>query len=363
MKALIRRKSTLPKLLCLALFLALAPVALAENTWYVDGVNGGDTNDCLTSETACKTIGHAITLSSKGDTVMVAPAIYTENLTINFSLKIIGSGATTTVVDGGQDGYPVFIINSGRVVLSKLTIRNGWADGYPGGGVYAKNGTTTAISNSTISGNTTDGAGGGGIYNAGKLTISKSTISGNTSVENGYGGGIMNSGTLTVNNSTVSNNSSIEPGAGGGIMNQGSLTLNNVTISGNSARYYGGIYQSSGSATLQNSIMANNSGGNCGGGAMTSDGYNLSDDDTCNLNDTGDMNNTQPLLGKFGYHGGHTQTVPELAGSPTIDAGNPNGCTDSSGKLLTTDQRGYARPGTHKSDQRCDMGAFEKQTD
>ena len=74
----------------------LAPAAMASTTWYVNGVNGSDTNNCKTPQTACKTIKHAISLTSSGDSIMVAAATYTEwNLTINSSLKIFGSGAAT----------------------------------------------------------------------------------------------------------------------------------------------------------------------------------------------------------------------------------------------------------------------------
>jgi hypothetical protein len=38
------------------LFLALAPAALASTTWFVDGVNGSDSNDCKSAATACKTM-------------------------------------------------------------------------------------------------------------------------------------------------------------------------------------------------------------------------------------------------------------------------------------------------------------------
>jgi hypothetical protein len=41
----------------MGLFLALAPSALASTTWYVDGVNGNDGNNCTSAQTACKTIG------------------------------------------------------------------------------------------------------------------------------------------------------------------------------------------------------------------------------------------------------------------------------------------------------------------
>jgi hypothetical protein len=43
-------------------------------------------------------------------------------------------------------------------------------------------------------------------------------------------------------------------------------------------------------------------------------------------------------------------------------AENPNGCTDGSGHLLKTDQRGAPRPDKEDSSG-CDMGAYEKQTD
>ena len=211
-----------------------------------------------------------------------------------------------------------------------------------------------------------DGGGNGSV-----VTIPSSTATVTLSeltIQNGqaeYGGGVANNGTLTVNNSTISGNSASyrggSDGNGGGIWNDGTLTLNNTTFSGNRASYHGGgIF---GTATIQNSIVANSSlGGNCWG-TMTSEGYNLSDDNTCNFNGPGDLNDTKAKLGKLGNHGGPTQTIPEALDSPTVDAGNPSGCTDSQGHLLTTDQRGYPRPGAHKHDKRCDMGAYERQTD
>src|SRR5579864_4807011 len=88
-------------LLLLILFLALAPTATAGNMWFVDGVNGSNNNDCKSRQHACKTIGHAMSLASSGDSVVVAAATYQENLTFTSSLKILGSDASTTIVDGG----------------------------------------------------------------------------------------------------------------------------------------------------------------------------------------------------------------------------------------------------------------------
>ncbi len=169
---------------------------------------------------------------------------------------------------------------------------------------------------------------------------------------------------MTLNNSTVTANiadrcSGMCGGTGGAIVNgSGNLAVNNSTVSGNYPA--GGIFNS-GTATLQNSILANNSGRNCRG-IITSHGYNLSSDGSCPFSNTGDLNNTNPLLGTLGNYGGSTQTIPLLSGSPAIDSGNPNGCTDGQGHLLKTDQRGKPRPDIEDT-AGCDRGAFERQSD
>jgi hypothetical protein len=406
------------RLLLIALFLTLASSALAS-TWYVNGVSGSDSNNCLSSTTACKTVGHAVSLATSGDTVRVVAALYYENLSITVNLTIVGAGASTTFIDGGASDRVVTISNTAaHVTLSKLTIRNGKATA--GGGI--NNSGTLTLTNSTVSGNwapipciplflvciSRGTASGGGIYNSGTLTISNSIISGNYAGSycnanpcSAFGGGIYNrgklmmiknstltgnsagtacstslscrvgvggafytfGGTVTLNNSTVSGNSAdrcsgVCGGTGDAIANgSGNLAMNNSTVSGNPA---GGIFNG-GTATLQNSIIANNSGTNCGG-TITSHGYNLSSDGSCTFSNSGDRNNTNPVLGTLGYYGGPTPTIPLLTGSPAIDAGNPSGCTDGLGHLLKTDQRGMARPDPEDSGG-CDMGAYESQSD
>jgi len=374
--------------------MALGSTAVAT-TQYVNGVSGSNNNNCLSPTTACKTIGYAISLAASGDSVMVAAATYTENLTIGVSLKVIGSGANTTIIDGGAVNTVVTIPNSSaNVILSKMTIRNGYTKSHTGGGIdntgklivnnstITRNSTcfgggisnsgTLTINNSTISGNSIHQLGlcrgfGAGVANGGTLTINNSTVAGNAGQDPNYGtvgGGIYNTGTLGVNNSTISGNT-VSGGAngftseGGGIANSGTLKINNSTLSANGANFGGGIYNGN-TTTLQNSIVANNSsGGNCSG-IVISHGYNLSSDNTCNFTGTGDLNNTNPLLGPLQNNGGPTQTMALASGSPAIEAGNPNGCTDSGGHLLTTDQRGQPRPDKEDS-VGCDMGAYESQ--
>ena len=48
-------------------------------------------------------------------------------------------------------------------------------------------------------------------------------------------------------------------------------------------------------------------------------GYNIFSDDTCPATGTGDLINTDPLLGELGWWGGPTMTLPLLYGSPAID--------------------------------------------
>ena len=67
------------------------------------------------------------------------------------------------------------------------------------------------------------------------------------------------------------------------------------------------------------------------------------------------------ILGPLQNNGGPTQTHALVAGSPAIDAGNPNGCRDNAGVLLHTDQRGFLRPadGNNDGTSGCDIGAYE----
>ncbi|SRR5579871_610375 len=362
----------------LSALLAVVPNASASSIWYANGISGSDNNNCKSPQTACKTIGHAISLASSGDSIKIAPAVYKENLTINISLTIIGSGARTTTIDGGGVNTVVTINNfnsNTHVTLSGLTIEDGSEGGIRATGVVT-------INNSSIRGNTANPgisgeAAGAGIYNdEGTLVINNSTISGNTAhggticeklcTGSAQGAGVYNhsatkQASLTLTNSTVSGNAAISgklPSSGGAIGGNGSVSINNSTISANSAVSAGGI---SGTATIQNTVVANNSGRNCVG-TFTSKGYNLSSDDTCNFTGPGDMNNTDPMLGPLQNNGGPTQTMALLPGSLAIDAGNPSGCTDGKGHLLTTDQRGQPRPDKEDSGG-CDIGAYERQSD
>jgi hypothetical protein len=208
------------------------------------------------------------------------------------------------------------------------------------------------LTDSTVSGNTT-GANGGGIENAGTMIVTDSTVSGNTGLL--LAGGIYNTGIMTVTDSTVSGN--FTAGVGGGIFNDGTMTITGSTISGNIAGSAGGgIYNNSGHVNLGGTIVAGNTGQNCAGngGITTSLGYNLADR-FCGFTQLGDVVAADPGLGPLADNGGPTQTMLPQAGSPAVGAIPPGTTANGVPLCPRTDQRGVdSTPGTN-----CTIGAVE----
>lgn len=115
---------------------------------------------------------------------------------------------------------------------------------------------------------------GGGIFNqaTGPVTITNSTITGNTAFDDGGGIHSVDSGELTVKNSAILDNSAGD--AGGGVASFDSdVTLLGSTISNNQAgRAGGGIYGSSTVTTIVDSTLSNNQVEGAGGGFSTGGG-------------------------------------------------------------------------------------------
>jgi hypothetical protein len=221
---------------------------------------------------------------------------------------------------------------------------------------------------------------GGGAFNFGTLAIKKSTISGNAA---NAGGGLFNFyGTMTIENSTISNNTA---NSGGGIFNlEGGINISNSTISANSANKGGGISNSAGfgyysfffnaALTLSHSLIAGNQANVApeieNTESVTANNFNLLGTNG-NAGVTGftpGLTDIVPtpgvavaqILGPLLDNGGPTQTHALVAGSPAINGGNTGGCVNSAGALLTTDQRGFARPFNGRI---CDISSYEFQAD
>ena len=97
--------------------------------------------------------------------------------------------------------------------------------------------------------------------------------------------------------------------------------------------------------------------------AFDSAGYNISNDDTCALDQPTDMPNTDPMLGMPDGNG----VIPLMPGSPAIDAGVGTLVADETlGPQLpcsNVDSRGLGRPQDADGDGtfECDLGGYEVQ--
>jgi hypothetical protein len=177
---------------------------------------------------------------------------------------------------------------------------------------------------------------------------------------------------MTVTNSTVSGNSG---STGAGLLNApgATLELSNVTLSDNHATTRAGGIRNAGTVTLRNTIAAGNSApleSDCSNGSIgvfVSEGFNLFGDGTGCPSIASDQlvasaSVFTDVLGPLQNNGGPTDTHALLEGSPALDAGNPSGCVDDLGALLTSDQRGLVRPqDALGGGLRCDVGAYEQQ--
>lgn len=287
------------------------------------------------------------------------------------TFSLTGSLVLDNLATGGSGGG---IYNTGNFTMINSTIyRNEVSDFYNGGGIH--NGATLTMTNSTLYDNWATGMGGGLAIDSDSVTVLRnSTLHGNTT---GFdGGGVSMSGatsSLTIINSTISNNTAGRFG-GGIYISGGDLNIYNATIATNQANNEGvndggGIKRTSGSVNLHNTILAWN-GGYANGFVIDDDCkgtlgqliYNLIlEDDGCTFTNDHTLVGQSPRLGLLADNGGPTWTRALNDDSPAIDAGEPTGCKDDTLAIITTDQRGFARPADGNGDgiSTCDIGAFE----
>ena len=201
----------------------------------------------------------------------------TELPQITKNVTITGLGASSLAISGNSTSRVFDIANGATVDISGLTIENGNL-GTSGNGAGVTNAGNLTISASTISGNT--GKNGGGLYNSATGTVTLNNVSVVNNVDGGVsppkGGGIDNLGTMTLTNSIVSGNTS--NGMGGGIANAGKLYVIDTTISGNSVTgaspngVGGGIFDVGTVLSVTGSTISTNSATVSGGGVFSESG-------------------------------------------------------------------------------------------
>lgn len=265
---------------------------------------------------------------------------------------------------GAVCNFGVLVIESSLLVGNKVVGQDGangvsvascgpaGGPGYPGGAGYGGavfNAGVATLVNSTIISNTCAGGRGGSGGSGGFYYHSGDLYYCTPGGDGGSGGGANGSGIYTVGysanltNCTVTHNS-----AHAGIGGPGGS--GSWPGAGGASGTASGAIQASASGLLINSIFSANLPRN-GSGTNTDLGHNLSSDASCAFTHAGSLNNTDPLLGPLTDNGGPTLTLPLLAGSPAIDAG------DNAAAPLT-DQRGVPRP----FGAATDIGAYEYAT-
>ncbi|WP_395736869.1 beta strand repeat-containing protein [Prosthecobacter sp.] len=288
--------------------------------------------EALRDAPAGSTITFAPSLSGGTLALTGGEIVMTKNMTLD------GSSVVPGVTLSGSNASRILSVGSGR----SLTVR----------GLTFTRGNAVGAANLNS---------GGAILNSGTLTAERCTFTGNQVLN--AGAGIHNQGgTLTVTQCTFSNNTA--PGGGGAVSTFVAVqaTLTHCTLSGNSGSFGGGgLYNFNGPLKLTNCIVAGNtSSGNSGadirneGNAtaiVTRTGQNIVQTHVnFGGSDTGPVISAAPLLAPLATHGGSTQTMALLEGSPARDA------APVISPAITSDQRGSSIFGSLP-----DIGAYEGQ--
>jgi len=208
----------------------------------------------------------AIDNASDGDSVYVEAGTYRENVIVNNSISLLGSGYYTTILDGGGVG-DVLLVCTSFVNISGFSIVNSGSDIHDAG-IKLDSGNYCSIERNNCMNNSF------GIYvSSSNINI----IANNTCISNQYDGIYLNytDRNFITNNTCISNN-----GYGIGI-----FFSKNHTIENNNGSYNGfGIYiYFSSNITITNNICSNNTYGD--GIYLCSSDCNTLIKNTCNGND------------------------------------------------------------------------------
>lgn len=245
---------------------------------------------------------YALTITGPGE-----DAAATGDLDVRTAVRIEGNGAT---VDARGHDRVLDVLAGAALTLRDVTVTGGVAPGTgvpasgggvrnagtfeadrsaivrnsaprAGGGVEAVAGSSTTISRSTLSDNSTGpGPGNGGglhLTGTGTVVVDRTVVTGNRAASEG--GGLWNSGTgtMTVDRSTIAHNraSGAEATNGGGGLFQeagpsGKLTVTRSEVTGNvadgAAGSGGGLFNDQGTLVVERTVVRGNSAARAGGG-------------------------------------------------------------------------------------------------
>jgi hypothetical protein len=192
------------------------------------------------------------------------------DLTIT-NLSLNNGSAALLAVIGGFGPVGGAILDAGDLSVTNSTISGNTA--LNGGGVYVAKGASATISSTLMNLNTTftlavakpatpTQGNGGAVYTDGDLRLFNTVIDSNTAADNGGGLYVDIPGTAVTEQTTVTNNTASN--AGGGIANTGSLSLSGSQVRLNVAgNIAGGIVSNNTDVSLTSTIVRKNTPDNC----------------------------------------------------------------------------------------------------
>jgi hypothetical protein len=217
------------------------------------------------------TIQEAIDAAANGDTVLVHPGTYGENIIIPVKdIVLTGElGPSITIIDGNKAGSVVdFLSGIGNsTVIKGFTITNGYND--YGGGIVCRNNACPTIMDNKIILNTFSTSGGGiYCYPGASPLIKNNLIAENTDGVTGGGIHCENTPSLGISNNTIRENKAVY---GAGLyLAYNSFLLENNTIAKNISYGYGGaIYIKGSDAQFVNDIFLLNQAYSSEGGGIS----------------------------------------------------------------------------------------------
>lgn len=371
----------------------IATVAFVGAVALASGVGAAILTVTTADDSGAGSLREAMTIADangEADTIVFA-ADYTIELastlpTVTTEITIRGNGWDRTIIDGrnppgGTTGVRAFVVVwYGSLTLDGVMVRRCFAGNHEAGGAVSSRGVLRVL-NSAFHDNAAPTAYGGAIVaefgqaslelestrflsnsarfggavvSQGDTTIERCGFVGNRAVD--YGGAALSFTsshyTLRLSSSTFSTS---EGQSAVSVRLSQDVRIDGVTIVGSTGV---GLEVEDATVILSHSILAGSGIANCttsSGGVILSAGYNLEDADACGLiPETGDLVDTDPLLGPLTDPGRPPPFHPALATSPVIDGG-ARGCP------MVDEQRGIPRPVDGDGDgiALCDMGSIE----
>lgn len=245
-------------------------------------VTGSDETGTGAYDNPLATIQYAIDIAASGDSIIVYPGTYAENINLYKKDIVLGSlfiindessYISSTIIDGDSSGSVIFI-NSGDTtsVICGLTITNGHAD--EGGGIRCVNSHPT-LTKLRITENTAF-SGAGLSASSSNFKLANSTITNN--ISDVMGGGIQLDNSYPIFD-TVIIEENLAKGSGGGCSTSSSVPyFKNVTIAKNIAYYNGGGISLQFSSAIFDSVERCNIYYNHAGRGSDIDFFNFDED-------------------------------------------------------------------------------------